>query len=187
MQDPVELVDIYPTIADLAGVPVSPAEGLDGDSLVPLMSGLALPNASAYALSVYPRCPANMTDPTRFWENNDCLYVERTTLPFMGISLRTSRWRYTEWLPWNASLQVGPVPALSRFLRTPRLYPLLSLQVSWEAPPAGVELYDHGTDTGTTFDGPWEQLNLAGEPAFAAVQAQLAAQLRAVYPNQPAW
>ena len=192
LQDIVELVDVYPTIAELAGIPVPPDSGLDGTSLLSLMSGAgsAADNSSAFALSAYPRCPANVSDPSRFWADNDCLLVERTTFPFMGLSLRTARWRYTEWLPWNASLQVA-----------------------WGSPAtAGIELYDHDGDTGarrgsrvltsstshptpcasrrvtgTTFDGPWEQANLAGLPAYAKVQAQLAAQLQAAYPNAPAW
>jgi arylsulfatase A-like enzyme len=101
----VQLVDVYPTLAELAGIPVPPSAGLDGTSLVQLMTGHAT-NASNVALSVYPRCPANTTDPANMWKDNDCLYVERTTFPFMGLSLRTGPWRYTEWLPWNASLQV---------------------------------------------------------------------------------
>jgi hypothetical protein len=61
------------------------------------------------------------------------------------------------------------------------------LQVTWNGPAAGVELYDHSGDNGTTLDGPWEQENLAGLPAYAAEQARLAALLRVVYPNTPAW
>jgi arylsulfatase A-like enzyme len=165
VSDIVSLVDVFPTLAELAGIPVPSSDHLDGTSLAPLLNSSAPANASAYALSVYPRCPAS-ANASLYWQDNDCMTTERTAFRFMGLSLRTPRWRYTEWLPWNASLQAD-----------------------WYTPgaAAGVELYDHAGDDGTTFDGPWEQANLAGDPAHAAVQAQLAATLHAVYPNTPAW
>jgi hypothetical protein len=61
------------------------------------------------------------------------------------------------------------------------------VQVDWDGTAAGIELYDHTGDNGTSFDGPWEQNNLAGLPAYAEEQTRLATLLRAIYPNTPAW
>ena len=64
---PVELVDIYPTLADLCGLGVP--EGLDGISMKPLLE-----------------------DPTRAWKK-----AAFTTRSKGQRSLRTERWRYTQW------------------------------------------------------------------------------------------
>jgi Arylsulfatase A and related enzymes len=66
----VELVDVYPTLADVAGLDV-PAD-LPGASLRPL---LAQPDAE--------------------WNRPAFTQVERNGFP--GYSVRTERWRYTEW------------------------------------------------------------------------------------------
>ena len=51
--DPVRIVDLTPTILDLAGVPVP--DGLSGRSLVPLMTGAALEmGLEGYAEAMYP-------------------------------------------------------------------------------------------------------------------------------------
>ena len=73
----VEFVDIYPTVAALAGVPVP--EGLDGRSLGPLLDD---PGASwdGFAVTQVLR-PAD----------------KRLASAVMGCSIRTERWRYTEW------------------------------------------------------------------------------------------
>ncbi len=66
----VELVDLYPTLADLAGLPVP--ENLDGKSLRPLLE-----------------------NPTAAWQDRAYSQVGRGDL--VGRSVRTPRWRYTEW------------------------------------------------------------------------------------------
>jgi uncharacterized sulfatase len=70
----VEFLDLYPTLAALAGVPVPP--GLHGRSLAPL---LANPDAQ--------------------WDHAALSQVRRGAPPtgFMGYSVRTEGWRYTEW------------------------------------------------------------------------------------------
>jgi iduronate 2-sulfatase len=67
---PVELVDLYPTMADLAGL--TPPKNLEGVSLRPLIDN--------------PQVP---------WEHAAYTQVQRGANP--GHSVRTERWRYTEW------------------------------------------------------------------------------------------
>jgi len=88
----VESVDLYPTLVELAGLP--PVSGLDGTSLVPLLAdpGGAVKTA---AFSIAPRNP-----------------------PELGRSVRTARWRYTEWPDGGRELyDLAPPPgAWARFL-----------------------------------------------------------------------
>jgi len=67
---PVELIDLYPTLADLAGL--SPPPGLQGASLRPLLF-----------------------NPTAEWRRPAFTQVQRGEIP--GDSVRTDRWRYTRW------------------------------------------------------------------------------------------
>jgi uncharacterized sulfatase len=70
----VEFVDVYPTLAALAGL--TPPTGLHGRSLGPLLTDAQTP-----------------------WDEAAVSQVRRDAAPdmFMGYSLRTGRWRYTEW------------------------------------------------------------------------------------------
>lgn len=231
----VSLVDVFPTVASLVGVPAPESYGLEGKDLTAfllaaapleargdrnstggssatartapataLTTGWSPPAAAeaGVALSEFPRCPPSGADgdPALWWQANDCLYVERVAFALMGLSLRTENtgegrgattaasagesssrrrwrrgrstagagaasvpegsWRYTEWLRWSG-----------RHLAPYRNGTL------------GVELYNHTGDDGTSFDGPFEVANLAGDPHVADVQAAFAALLRDVYPT----
>jgi uncharacterized sulfatase len=70
----VELVDLYPTLADLCGL--SPPSGLEGTSLRTLLD-----------------------NPQQPWSEPAITQVTRGAAQerFMGKSVRTERWRYTEW------------------------------------------------------------------------------------------
>jgi uncharacterized sulfatase len=70
----VETLDLYPTIADLAGL--TPPPGLEGKSLRPLLD-----------------------DPKHAWDRPAYTQVIRGPAgqTFFGRSVRTERWRYTEW------------------------------------------------------------------------------------------
>lgn len=156
---PVELVDLLPTIADLAGVrdSIPPGEIFDGFSLAPVIAG-GPPPPRNYSLSVYPRCPANEANSSLWWQNNDCVRVERGRFFAMGASIRTERWRYTEWAKWDGA----------------------QLQPDW-SDLLGVELYDHLGDDGRNFDAAFEVKNLAEDASLAPVRAALSSQLRAAY------
>jgi arylsulfatase A-like enzyme len=72
---PVELLDIYPTLVDLCGMPIP--DGLDGVSMRSLLA-----------------------DPDRRWKR-----AAYTSQGPKNHSLRTERWRYSEWGdPDNAEL-----------------------------------------------------------------------------------
>jgi uncharacterized sulfatase len=101
----VELLDIYPTLADLCGL--KPAQPLAGRSLRSLLDN--------------PQAPWDKPAFSQVWRNG-----------FPGHSVRTERYRYTE---WDGGLR-------------------------------GVELYDYEKDPGET-------RNLAKDPAYAEVAAQL--------------
>ncbi len=75
---PVEFVDIYPTIADLCGLPIPP--GVDGVTLKPCLDDPKI-DLKKTAVSQYPRGGAQ-TD----------------NRPLMGYSIRDARWRLTLWL-----------------------------------------------------------------------------------------
>jgi uncharacterized sulfatase len=67
----VEFLDVYPTLVDLAGLP--PVAGLDGKSLRPLLE-----------------------DPGAAWRPA-ALSFRKAKAPTFGVSVRTDRYRYTQW------------------------------------------------------------------------------------------
>lgn len=73
----VEFIDIYPTLAEAAGLGLP--EGLDGRSLAPLLRDPLAPWQGAAVTQILRPADARLAAPT------------------MGRSVRTERWRYTEW------------------------------------------------------------------------------------------
>ena len=84
----VELLDLYPTLADLCGLQAP--EELEGVSLAALLDDPS-PNVKPVALTQTPR-------PN---------YLRRKLPKIMGYSIRTERFRYTEW----REFKTGEVPA----------------------------------------------------------------------------
>lgn len=123
----VEFVDLYPTLAEAAGLEVP--GGLDGRSLVPLL-----------------------LDPLAAWEGGAVTQIlrpadDRLSAPVMGRSLRTERWRYTEWNEGEAgrelydhaadpgefeNLALDPTPENKRVIE--QLRPLLEVKARGQAP-----------------------------------------------------
>jgi iduronate 2-sulfatase len=82
----VEMVDLFPTLNALCGLPAAP--GLEGTSLVPVLDD-AQASVKPAAFTQHPR-PA---------------YPDRTPdkqPTHMGYSVRTDGWRYTEWRDWKS-------------------------------------------------------------------------------------
>ncbi len=73
----VELVDLYPTLADLAGLRIP--DGLEGTSLAPLLTRPGQPWKNA-VFSQFPRP-----------------WIYKGTPDLMGYAMRTDRYRYVEW------------------------------------------------------------------------------------------
>ena len=149
-----ELVDVYPTVAELAGLP--PPPDVDGTSLIRAFIDPTAPaGATDYAFSEFPQCPS---DPAvNLWHTGGgCQSVAREQIGFFGFSIRSASFRYTEWHPWSPQLKAD-----------------------WNT-MTGVELYDYRGVDMTDFDQ-FDRVNVADAPEHAAAQAELAAALRAHY------
>ncbi len=78
---PVELIDLYPTLADLCGL--TPPDNLEGRSLRPLLDQVDTPSWNKPAV-------------TQVWHSPQA----------WGYSIRTDRFRYTEWLQGKAGREL---------------------------------------------------------------------------------
>ena len=85
----VEFVDLYPTLSELAGLPV-PAH-LQGTSAVPLLDGKARPWKSA-VFNQYLRSG---------------IWVAPDSIPYMGYSMLTEKWHYVAWMNWTTKAYVA--------------------------------------------------------------------------------
>lgn len=160
----VELVDIYPTAAALAGVgqPIKEPVPLEGGSFAPLLDDPSAVLPKQYALSQYARCPqAGKPE----WKGNGCgNKPTNAQITVMGYSLRVDQWRYTEWAVFDGAAAGG------------------AGRVDWTQPLHGVELYDHRTGDENDFDA-LENVNVANLTEHAALVADLSRQLRELVAN----
>ena len=145
-----DLVDIFPTLSSLAGLPPPPdAAYLDGTDLSALFKDPTLA-LKGEAFHQYPACGMrNGINETR----GECNNTPKTQFDYMGYSVRNSLWRYTLWLPWNGT----------------------ALSAAWDSAEYEEELYSHGGDISMDFDA-YENVNLAS--SNPGVSKQLRARLR---------
>jgi len=148
---PIELLDLFPTVAELAGVPLpshprpTGYEGVRGKSLAALVerpSNASSQTKEGVAFSQIARCwPAEEPhDATSFASMAQCDGVPSSEYAFMGYSMRTAAARYTEWVPthWDAA--------------TARHIPQWSKLVARE-------LYDHSARDNDSVEVDWSECN----------------------------
>lgn len=166
----VELVDLMPTIADLAGLtppPLCPVDShnvqlcTEGVSLLPLLTHSEPHVFKPAVFMQYAACmhdePAAACPSGKTWHDA----CKKSTEPsIMGYVIRTSQYRYVEWVRFN---QTGfpPTPLWNEIL--------------------GRELYDHGTDKTDTNAA--EAINLVNTEASKDIVAELSDQLHAGWRN----
>merc|ERR1712187_125515 len=98
--------------------------------------------------------------PYDFTNDKRCASVKKEDFAYMGYTVRTAEWRYTEYALWDGQ----------------------ALRPKWNTsiPSFGSQLYDHRKDDGLgvrAFDDT-ENENLAFSPQYAETVAQLSQQLR---------
>ena len=155
-----ELIDIYKTLSELAGTP-APEDGVQGSSVANVVRNGGQGGKKA-AFSQMARCfggKGGVGDNYTSWSQPDaCTLAMPDKIEFMGYSVRTADWRYTEWVEWNGN----------------------ELRPNW-AKLNATELYTHTPVAGhdvNDFDH-WENVNLAGNSAYAGVMEELSAFMRA--------
>jgi iduronate 2-sulfatase len=156
-----ELVDVYPTVSTLAGLPL-PADPLDGISLLPAFLEPAARGNKTFAFSEFPQCPGvghkyggkPASIPNLWHTDRGCQSVFRENIGFFGFSIRSIDYRYTEWHPWLGN----------------------ELRADWHN-MTGVELYDYRTVNMSNFDE-FDRINVAGMAEHAVVEREMAAALR---------
>jgi len=163
----VELVGLFPTMIELAGVPaVADEHPLEGESFAPLFDDPEWVG-QGWALSQYPRTPDDGDDDDG--DDHGVTTISSGTnekITVMGYSLRVEGWRYTEWASFNGTACGG------------------GGQVDWAKPLYGVELYDHRNGTGDVNDfDAHENVNVAEQPDNKDLVASLSKQLRAIVAN----
>jgi arylsulfatase A-like enzyme len=159
-----ELVDIYQTVSEVMGLSLpNDTVAFDGHSLVPILADPENGKVKDYALSTFPRC-AHVGQPIygarniKGGKDNSCLGIPRTDFTWMGYTMRTDRWRYTEWPRWNGT-NMTPI---------------------WSEMKAA-ELYDHlGDDTPWTDADKFENVNVVTTTDPSVVNA-LSVKLHAAF------
>lgn len=174
---PVELVDVMPTLAALAGLPPPPASwALPGEDLSPALApGGGAPLSKDAAFSQITRCGncsaayGDEAAQCTYDAQADaafsvpCALAPRNAFDWMGLSVRTRDWRYTAWCRWDGA----------------RLAP------DWAACDAdSEELFDHRGEAGVQplFRPEAEASNVARDPALAPIVVALRARLLAQFP-----
>jgi len=177
-----ELVDMFPTLVELAGLQLpapnatradDPDVDLSGVSLLPVLRDPLHTSVKKYAFTQFPRCNCgytsasdvchgglcpNCTQRSIPCDEHVCLFIDRSTFSWMGYSVRAEGWRYTEWVQWDG-LHQRPL---------------------WDR-MAGVELYPHKEYPGESDFDAWENMNEANLSKFEDVKAHLSTVLHAQF------
>lgn len=105
-----ELVDLYRTFADLAGLEHAVADSVQGTSLAPVFEDVhALGSKAAYSQIPSCGCFADSNlEPSGYGAGSICHHsrcsgtsTDSSDFDFLGYSVRTGEWRFTVWVPWD--------------------------------------------------------------------------------------
>ncbi|XP_023289898.1 uncharacterized protein LOC105699485 [Orussus abietinus] len=159
----VELVDLFPTIAELVGFPIPICPDIE-DRYVESAQAPALPNPCSEGITLIPLINAAMTSKRIPWKKAAFSQYPRpgmeptlhpnsdkprlNEINIMGYTLRTKKYRYTAWVSFAHE----------------------SKKPDWRKIVAE-ELYDHDLDPG-------ENVNVAGTASFQEVEEKLRMLLR---------
>ena len=158
----IELVDLYRTVADLAGLD-NIQDSVQGISVA---AALDDPETNKYdnkaAFSQIGRCQCQMQGTANSVQcglHACCRVAQNSTdFDFMGYTIRTKDYRYVTWVSWD--------PSSSDLFNA-----------SWDY-PNGRELYNLTTDRGVDFDYDGYSHNLAYESQYESIVSQLHQELR---------
>mmetsp|Transcript_5125 Transcript_5125/g.15625 ORF Transcript_5125/g.15625 Transcript_5125/m.15625 type:complete len:636 (-) Transcript_5125:95-2002(-) len=151
----VELCDVFPTLAEVSGLPMPP--GIQGSSLVPVLRD---PTATvrATASSQFAHCCFQGTHTINASSVCEmCGSVPSANISYMGYTVRTADWRWVSFHLWDgASLRP-------------------------QCDELATELYPHTGDTGASFDSGFETVNVVDQNPDVA--AQMRPLLRGRFPK----
>ena len=162
-ETPVEFVDVYPTLADVCGLPIP--NGLGGKSLKALMENPTGPSQGRVAISQYPR--------------------KAPEGPVMGYSIRNDRYRATFWRERNGAKIVATElydeqndPAETVNLANKTEHKVLLETLAKHLPPTGSD-----KSSATTSNGPSKEPR-TGRPAAAATDEPRDVRFDRLYPGK---
>lgn len=160
----VEMVDLYKTFSELAGLP-APESGVEGTSFARAFEdpkSVPTNETENVGWSQYPRCPK---DESKLWDNTDCKVTERSEIKYMGFSMRTLGWRYTVWLKFDGENNRGLWEDCEKDAQSDSF--------------CERELYAH-TNSTTDYDS-FEPVNLASQSQYVHVVASHHARARVFF------
>jgi arylsulfatase A-like enzyme len=148
-----EMVDVYPTLSALAGLPdpksLNGSYGINGTSLLPVFHDPSNSSVKVDAFSQFAKNNIGTSVECRFWRNQTKL---------MGYTIRTHDWRYTAWFKFDNATAAYPGKHFGRVLISEVL---------------GRELYNHQGDTCKWLDFPGENNNLVDDTQYEGVVSDL--------------
>ena len=145
----VELVDVYPTLVELAGLPMPP--NLEGRSLLHTMKNpYDLGHRSVASSQFAHCCPWGLPDAESHDAHRECGACEKLpneAISYMGYAVRNAQYRFVAWYRWDAEES------------EPMCHGLMA-----------VELYRHDGDNGrgTKAMDEFEYVNLAANLSLAS-------------------